>query len=58
MIKAKVGFLEGRLFPVNQGFLKQTFQIALIGWIKPLLVRSCKQTNCALFKDTTTRRGR
>jgi len=42
MIKPKVAFLEGRFFPINQGFLK-TFQIALIGWInagppkKPLL---------------------
>jgi len=33
MIKTKVAFLEGRLFPANQGFLK-TFQIVLIGWIK------------------------
>jgi len=31
MIKTKVAFLEGRLFPAYQGFLK-TFQIALIGW--------------------------
>jgi len=33
MIKAKVTFLEGRLFSSHQGFLK-TFQIALISWIK------------------------
>jgi len=33
MIKAKVAFLEGRLFSSQSGFLK-TFQIALIGWIK------------------------
>jgi len=33
MIKAKVAFLESRLFSANQSFLK-TFQIALIGWIK------------------------
>jgi len=32
MIKTKVAFLKGRLFPANQGFLK-TFQIVLIGWI-------------------------
>jgi len=32
MIK-KVAFLEGRLFSANQRFLN-TFQIALIGWIK------------------------
>jgi len=48
MIKTKVAFLEGRLFPVNQSFLK-TLQISLIGWIKasplnkPLLFLSCKQ---------------
>jgi len=29
----KSSFLEGRLFPANQSFLK-TFQIALIGLIK------------------------
>jgi len=33
MIKTKVAFLEGRLFPANQGFLKP-FKIALIGWKK------------------------
>jgi len=33
MIKTKVDYLEGRLFPANQSFMK-TFQIALIGWIK------------------------
>jgi len=33
MINAKVAFLEGWLFSVNQAFLK-TFQIALICWIK------------------------
>jgi len=33
MIKTKAAFLEGRLFPANQGFLK-TFFIALIGWLK------------------------
>jgi len=33
MIKAKVAFLEDRLFSSHSGFLK-TFQIALIGWIK------------------------
>jgi len=34
MIKAKVAFLEGRLFLANQGFLK-TFEIALFGcWTK------------------------
>jgi len=32
MIKTKVAFLEGRLFPANQGFLK-TFKIAVIGWM-------------------------
>jgi len=35
MIKTKVAFLEGRLFPANQDFLK-TFQIALIGWINDI----------------------
>jgi len=34
MIKTKVAVLEGRHFLANQGFLK-TFQIVLIGWIKP-----------------------
>jgi len=29
----KSGFLEGRAFPANQGFLK-TFQIAPVVWIK------------------------
>jgi len=33
MIKTKVAFLQGRLFPANQSFLN-TFYIALIGWIK------------------------
>jgi len=33
MNKAKVNFLEGRLFSSQSGFLK-TFQIALIGRIK------------------------
>jgi len=33
MIKTKMAYLEGWLFPANQGFLK-TFQIDLIGWIK------------------------
>jgi len=48
MIKAKVAFLEDRLFSSQSGLLK-TFPIALIGWIKlglskkPLLFSSCKQ---------------
>jgi len=33
MIKTKVAFFEGWLFPVNQIFLN-TFSIALIGWKK------------------------
>jgi len=33
MIKAKVAFLEGRLF-FSQSEPFETFQIALIGWIK------------------------
>jgi len=33
MIKTKVAFLEGRLFPSNQSNLK-SFQKALIGWKK------------------------
>jgi len=33
MIKAKVAFLESRLFSSHSG-LFETFQIALIGWIK------------------------
>jgi len=39
----KSDFLEGRLFPTNQGFLK-TFQIILIGWIKAGLPQSKKAT--------------
>jgi len=38
MIKAKVTFLEVRLFPANHGFLK-TFQIVVIGWIKAGLLK-------------------
>jgi len=33
MIKTKVAFLEGRLFPANQSNLK-SFQNDLIGWKK------------------------
>jgi len=33
MIKTKVAFLEGRIFPANRRFLN-TFSIALIGWLK------------------------
>jgi len=39
MIKPKVAFLEGRLFPINQSFLK-TSQIPLIDWIKAALPKS------------------
>jgi len=39
MIKAKVAFWRAGFFPANQGSLK-TFQIALIGWIKPTLQKS------------------
>jgi len=54
MIKAKVAFLEGRLFSSQSGLLN-TLQIALIGWIKagPLkkatLFWSCKQAIYAIL---------
>jgi len=48
MIKTKMAFLEGRVFPANQNNLN-SFLRALIGWKKsgppkkPLLFWSCKQ---------------
>jgi len=53
MIKTKVAFLEGRLFPANQSHLK-SFQKALIGWlkaglpIKPLLFDHVNRLNIAI----------
>jgi len=39
MIKTKLAFLVGQLFPINQNS-SNTFKIALIHWIKPALHKS------------------
>jgi len=39
MIKTKVAFWRAGFYPANQ----KSFQKALIGWKKPLLLWSCKQ---------------
>jgi len=39
MIKTKVRFLEDQLFSSQSG-LFETFQVALIGWIKAVLQKS------------------